>query len=207
MNTNSQDQQLDYYLKNFMPKNHKGYFIEIGGADGIENSNTFYLEKYLGWDGVCIEANPQLFKSLNENRSCKKINTACGQTSGDELEFICKDQFSGFLKFSKKYRALLLNEKKQNPKASLFIPVRTLTEVLCEVNAPSVIDFLSLDVEGAELDVLKGLDFKLFTVKHMIIEHNNEQPKRMNIRRFLQETYGYRRAPAETFLRDDFYYK
>lgn len=207
MNTNSQDQQLNYYIENFMPKNHKGYFIEIGGADGIENSNTLHLEKHLGWDGVCIEANPQLFKRLNENRSCKKINTACGQTSGDALEFICMEQFSGFLKFAGKYKKWLLDHKKKNPKASISIPVKTLTEVLCEVDAPPVIDFFSLDVEGAELEVLKGINFNQHIFKTILVEHNGEQPKRCNIRKLLQEVYGYKRAPANTFLRDDFYYK
>jgi hypothetical protein len=112
----SQLGQDDVYIEKYMPKNKKGYFIEIGGADGINNSNTLQLEEKLKWDGLCIEANPKLFKLLNQNRSCNTINAACGSTSGNYLEFICMGQFSSFLEFAGKYKNDLLDHKKKTQK-------------------------------------------------------------------------------------------
>ena len=202
MSSQSQDNQENLYIQKYMPKNHKGYFIEIGGADGVKNSNTLYLEEGLKWDGLCVEANPKLFKLLDQNRHCNKINAACGAISGDQLEFVCMDQFSGFLDFAGKYRKWLLDHKKKHPEDSLLIPVKTLTEILEQVNAPTIIDFFSLDVEGAELEVLAGLDFEKYKVDCILVEHNSEQPKRANIRKFLQSKNYYK---AENLLLDDLY--
>lgn len=198
----SQNEQDKLYIEKYMPKNKKGYFIEIGGADGIKNSNTLYLEEGLKWDGLCVEANPKLFKLLDQNRCCNKINAACGAISGDQLEFVCMDQFSSFLDFAGKYRKRLLDHKKKHPEDGLLIPIKTLTEILEQVNAPTIIDFFSLDVEGAELEVLTGLDFEKYKIDCILVEHNSEQPKRANIRKFLQSKNYYK---AENLLLDDLY--
>ena len=202
MSSHSQDGQENLYIKKYMPKNGEGCFIEIGGADGVKNSNTLFLEESLKWDGLCVEANPKLFKSLDRNRNCHKINAACGAISGKQLEFICIDQFSGFLDFAGKYRKWLLDHKKKHPEDTLLIPVRTLTEILEQVNAPPIIEFFSLDVEGAELEVLAGLDFEKYKIDCILVEHNNEQPKRAKIHKLLQSKNYYK---AEALLRDDLY--
>jgi hypothetical protein len=82
------------------------------------------------------------------------------------------------------------------------MPVKTLTKILQEVNAPPVIDFFSLDAEGAELQVLRGLDFDKYKINCILVEHNMEKTKRRYIREFLIPK-GYRRA--ETLRRDDLY--
>jgi FkbM family methyltransferase len=183
-----------------MPKNKKGYFIEMGAADGVCNSNTLVLEKKYGWNGVCIEANDIVFPTLQKNRKCTTINAACTAVSGEVLEFVYRDQLSGFLKFSKLHRKQL-DEGYLNGDFNIKTS-RTLTHVLDQVSAPSWIDFFSLDVEGAELQVLQGLDFDKYKIHCILVEHNDEQPKRYNIKNFL-ESKGYRRAKC--LYLDDLY--
>jgi Methyltransferase FkbM domain len=78
----------------------------------------------------------------------------------------------------------------------------TLAEVLDRGRAPAFIHFLSLDIEGAELDALRGIPFDRFRFGAMAIEHNEEEPKRTDIVRFLEER-GYRRV--HTYRQDDFF--
>ena len=78
----------------------------------------------------------------------------------------------------------------------------TLGEVLERAKAPAFIHFLSLDIEGAELDALRGIPFDQYRFGAMAIEHNEEEPKRSDIIAFLQE-HGYRRV--HTYKQDDFF--
>ncbi len=190
--------------------NKKGYFIEIGGADGITNSNTVVLEQQYGWNGVCIEADPDQYLLLKNNRSCTTVNSACSSTSGEKLEFIfsTKKFFSQIssnvwsFKICKKIQKQLLDSKKQNPECSFLVTTKTLTEILDEVKAPGNIDFLSLDVEGAELEVLQGINFEKYKIDCILVEHNNEHPKRSNIRKLLLSNNYYK---AQNLEIDDFY--
>ena len=93
-------------------------------------------------------------------------------------------------------------QKNQNPECSLLVTTKTLTEILGEVKAPENIDFLSLDVEGAELEVLQGINFEKYKIDCILVEHNNEHPKRSNIRNLLLSNNYYK---AQNLKIDDFY--
>lgn len=60
----SQAGQDKYLIENIYKNKEKGFFIDIGAHDGITYSNTYYLEKELGWSGICIEPNPKIYKQL-----------------------------------------------------------------------------------------------------------------------------------------------
>jgi len=89
----------------------------------------------------------------------------------------------------------------QQAPAVEFITV-TLAEILERNHAPPFIHFMSLDIEGAELEALKGIPFDKYRFGAMAIEHNDEEPKRTEILDFLAER-GYRRS--HTYKQDDFY--
>ena len=78
----------------------------------------------------------------------------------------------------------------------------TLGQVLERASAPSFIHFLSLDIEGAELDALRGIPFDKYRFGSMAIEHNDEEPKRTDLLKFL-EAKGYQRV--HSYKQDDFY--
>ena len=124
-------------------KKFKGFFLEIGGGDGFCNSNTFILEKYHNWKGILVEPNPKLYYKLTQNRpNCETSNQLVYE---DNLEL--KFQVNGELS-----KVVHNTEKKVNN--IITIKSIKLEELLDKYNAPNIIHFFSLDVEGCEDKVL-----------------------------------------------------
>jgi FkbM family methyltransferase len=140
----------DKWADQFFNSKKNGFFIEVGAYDGIQTSNTYIFEKDLDWDGICIEANPQIFNSLVKNRKSKNINIAINNYQGE-----C---FFGVDKVSNQGNKVLCN---------------TLNNILVENNCPKVIDYLSLDIEGFEFIALESLDFDYFEIGLITVEHNS----------------------------------
>jgi FkbM family methyltransferase len=129
-----------------------GYFLDIGAFDGVRLSNTFYLERNLGWTGLCLEADPGTFPALKANRKCKCLN-ACVGLPGQNVEFASGlGPFSGSRKMSE--------EDATAGGAKMDVTTVSLAGILKEHNAPRVIDYISLDVEGMEYDVMQTFPFE-----------------------------------------------
>lgn len=174
-----------YKLKEYLKKK-KGFFIEVGSFDGINNSNTLFLEKKLKWRGILIEPNFQYYLKCIKNRQ-RSIVLNCALTSlknSQRRSYISGDFFpygaSGklmasvnefdFLNFkhliflSKKYLSKLINFSKK-----AYIIQLPLSKILDELNISNV-DFLSLDTEGSEYNVLLGIDFNKVGIKYICVE-------------------------------------
>lgn len=168
-----QDKFVDEYFKG-----QRGLtFVEFGALDGVCHSNTLFLEKERGWNGLCIEPNPIHFKSLVENRSCKCSNLGVSSKEG-ELEFLSVEGYgtalSGFVDFFDDYNKKRIEKdiKDFGGKSQTYmIPVKTLTDILLE-NGITTVDYMSVDIEGGEIDALKNFDLKWFGVKLLTIENN-----------------------------------
>lgn len=144
-----------------------GFFIEIGAADGLFFSNTYVLEKHLDWKGICIEANPVSFKNLIKNRDSINVN-ACLDYTNHEVDFVYSETpyeglFSGIVDQD-------TDNKIINPPFTLKMQTKTLEQVLDECNAPNVIDFLSIDVEGAEHRIFRDFPFHKYKFLALVIE-------------------------------------
>ncbi|MDP3071623.1 MAG: FkbM family methyltransferase [Opitutaceae bacterium] len=143
-----------------------GYFLDIGAHDGITISNTFILERKYAWKGICVEANPSSFSLLLKNREAKCLNI-CLDSKNGEVEFALGDKLSG-----------IVSSDTDNPDTSDFpkirLQTRVINDILAEHNAPSVIDYLSIDVEGAEDRVLSGLDWKAYRFNCVTIERPSQ---------------------------------
>jgi len=136
----------------FMPG---GYFVDIGAADGVHLSNSCALERYLGWSGLCIEASPVAFSKLSKNRRAVCLNICLDEQPGEVLFAEDRGLYGG-----------ILGADTDNPPGSecpdsppVRLATRVLADILDEQKSPAVIDYLSLDVEGAEERVLKGFPF------------------------------------------------
>jgi len=113
----------------------------------VDQSNTWYFEKYKNWNGILIEPIPRIFYELKKNRDIKNIFIN---------KCLCADTYEKkFINILDEDMLSKINEIKGTP-----LPASTLTNVLNECNAPKFIDFFSLDVEGSEFDVFEGTDFK-----------------------------------------------
>jgi FkbM family methyltransferase len=129
----------------------KGYFVEVGANEPRERSQTFHLEQD-GWTGVLIEPQPELADKLRAQRKAKVFAVAC--SSPDNAGRTLPLHVAGPL-------SALDRDKMApgvTPEAVINVPIRTLDDVLDEAGTPEGFDFLSIDVEGHEIDVLRGID-------------------------------------------------
>jgi FkbM family methyltransferase len=145
-----------------------GFFIECGANDGVNQSNTWYYEKKLNWRGVLIEPIPEVFKQLKKNRKSENLffNNVL-KSFNDKRKYIR-------LIYDKKDSLITKIESKKNKNTYSFRSrAKTLNEILTISKAPKKIDFFSLDVEGDEINVLNGVDFKKYYFKYILIETIN----------------------------------
>ena len=142
-----------------------GFFLDIGAHDGVEHSNTYRLERRYGWKGICVEGNPDTFKKLIKNRNCKCVE-ACLDSTAQIVEFAKQGEIGGIVFHE--------NKSQVNPLDIIKIQTRTLKSVLEEFNAPAEIDYLSIDIEGAEDRVLGQFDFSSYKFKCITIERPSE---------------------------------
>jgi len=201
-------------LKILKPKIKKGFYIELGANDGIRMSNTYLLQKKYKWEGLLIEPSPERFKECVTNRNFfPKPYIFCGACVpfGFQERFI-EIEDSDLMSIAKGLdidnssairHADLGSEFLENKEHRISYGSRafTLNEILKKSNAPKNIDFLSLDVEGNELSVLKGLDFKLYNPKWILIEVHNCNS--IDINNFLSDR-NYRQ---KSILSNKEYYK
>jgi hypothetical protein len=115
---------------------------------------------------------------------------------GNKVQFALAGELGGISNYLDRYKDALKGSK------TVELTTVTLGNILQRANAPSFIHFMSLDIEGAELEALRGFPFDRYKLGAMAIEHNYEEPKRSEIQEFLKGK-GYLRA--HTWLQDDFY--
>ena len=173
------DKKLSSYL------NYKnGFFIEIGANDGVAQSNTIFLEYRLNWKGLLIEPVKKKFQDLKNNRSKENFffNVACKDFENKEksikmyysdlmtISVNTENDIEDPIEHANKGKKFL---EKNDLNYEFLIESCTLNSILDDINAPELIDFFSLDVEGAEISVLKGIDFRKYNFKYILIEIRN----------------------------------
>jgi len=168
-----------------------GFFVDVGSGHGTIGSNTKALEE-LGWSGICIDP----FPTAMEGRTCRMEKVVVSSAAGQVVKFRAHAGLGGIEDTLGKWKA----QAASAPMVELTTV--TLTELLDRNHAPAFIHFMSLDIEGAELEALKGIAFDRYQFGAMAIEHNDEEPKRTEIMKFLEER-GYRRS--HSYKQDDFY--
>lgn len=189
-------------------KNKTGYFVEFGACDGILYSNTLLLEKYLGWHGIVAEPGRIWHKDLKKNRSCI-VETRCIFESSnqrikfDEVQKVSQQiapQISGISDvgsgdWTAKFRKL--------NSISYEVETISLVDLLNEYSAPSIIDFISIDTEGSEFEILKNFDFEKYRFNLLVVEHNYGKNREKIFQ--LMTSNGYERFLSEISGVDDFY--
>ena len=146
-----------------------GFFIDIGAHNGVNFSNTFLLEKRYNWTGICIEANPNLFQSLKSNRSCKCLNQ-CVSNKEESLTFALSGLWGGIV-------APDCDLSRVESNNTITLEAVRLENLLQQEGAPSVIDYLSIDIEGAEDRVLLEFPFEKYIFNCITIERPSNKLK------------------------------
>ncbi|AFU97745.1 FkbM family methyltransferase [Simiduia agarivorans] len=179
-----------------------GYFVEFGATDGVLLSNTFLLEKEFSWSGLCSEPNPKFFSKLKSNRNCEVSDACISATTGELVEFVFADEFGGFSKYASQDGHSDKRSAYQKVNGLVEIETISLNDWLVEHNAPKNIDYMSVDTEGSEYEILSSFPFEEWNIQLITVEHNFT-PRRDDIFKLLT-THGYKRVEAKF---DDWYYK
>ena len=147
-----------------------GYFVEFGATNGLVNSNTWLLETGYGWSGILAEPNPVWHGDLRANRRCV-IETRCVYAaSGETLTFMAADdpELSGLSVAADHDH----NAERRAAGEAFDVETISLNDLLDAHKAPDVIDYMSVDTEGSELEILRAFDFERHRVTLFSIEHN-----------------------------------
>jgi len=179
-----------------------GFFVEFGATDGVLLSNSYLLEKEFGWSGICAEPNPKFYKKLQTTRDCTVSNECIGAITGEKVNFVFAQEYGGMQKHmdddSHKDKRQAYLEQGQE----MELETISLHDFLVKHNAPKEIDYLSIDTEGSEYEILKSFPFKLWDIKLLTIEHNYTTNRK--IIRELMEKSGYQCIEVDW---DDWYFK
>lgn len=179
----------DVFCAVVLDEKERGFFVEVGVGSGRSISNTYMLEKHYAWDGLLCEPNRSSHDSIAACRSALLERRAAASTSGMRLRF---EEVLNAGEFS---RIAGTGDHKIDSGRTTEYEVETvsLTETLSNMAAPSEIDYLSLDTEGSEVDILRGLDLSRFKFKVMTIEHNFNSATQSQIGTILKP-FGYRKV-------------
>lgn len=182
----------------------KGFFIEVGVGDGISISNTYRLER-LGWEGILVEPNPEFKDNFIANRTCNLEFSALWNRSDTNLEFVSDGYFSRLSEFhaSAGDPNTVSLPNRPHGKGRTVVNSITFEELLSKFKAPTFIDYISIDVEGGELEILQHFPFDKYKVKCWTIEHNYGSA-RSKIAKLLFSR-GYKQVYADSSMHDDFY--
>ena len=176
-----------------------GFFVEFGSTNGFDLSNSYLLEKDFGWKGILCEPASVWKEDLKKNRNSILDFRCVWKTSGKTVDLIVpsKPEFSKI--------SILKTPKSLNVAQSEKVETVSLIDLLNTYNAPKNIDYLSIDTEGSEYEILEAFDFSKYRISIITCEHNFSK-KREKIFKLLNKN-GYQRVFQGLSRWDDWYIK
>lgn len=172
--------QQDAIILDLLLGKRGGVFVDVGASDGISISNTYLLEKEYGWTGICVEPVSSTFTKLVQNRKAVCINCCAGSY-----------QQSGLVPFQEHPHTDASRIWSGSPVYKGCAPLNDILKVV----GLSEIDYLSIDTEGNEWEIIKDIDFSRHSIRFIDFEHNEhlgemEKAKKAMIAEFLT-FHGY----------------
>lgn len=192
-----QDLWVSYELRG----RRNGFFVEFGGADGVKFSNSWYLETELGWSGIVAEPARVWHPAIRNNRACFVDDRCVWTKSGERLVFNQPAIAAHATIDAYSDSDSLGHTRKDGQRYE--VETISLVDLLRHWNAPRRIDYLSIDTEGSELDILQAFDWDAWEIRLITVEHNHSD-KRQPLFDFLSSK-GYRRKFEALSNVDDWY--
>ena len=180
----SQINQDEYYINNIISHKKYGRFLDIGAGVGILESNTYCLEKYFGWSGICVEAQEEISQICAINRPLSTC--LCSVIWGSEIEVDFTIPRNGNILLSRINNIKWNKEYFSNDFIDPLIIKRktnTIKNILGKNNY--YFDYFSLDIEGAELEALQGICWDNTEFGFITIEYGNREDYKNSIISFL----------------------
>lgn len=180
-----------------------GFFVEFGATNGIDLSNTYLLEKKYNWDGILAEPAKVYQQDLLKNRAVNIDFSCIWRKSGELLDF--NECESGVLSTIAEFSDKDFFAETREQGTHYEVETLSLLDLLKKYNAPKEIDYLSIDTEGSEFEILNSFDFTQYDISIITCEHNFTDDREKIFK--LLTSKGYVRK-YETFSAcDDWYFK
>lgn len=195
----------DLIMQMYLGWKTNGYFVEFGATDGYDISNTYLLEKEFGWTGILAEPARYWHDKLPANRSCN-IDFSCVWPRSNEKVLFNEGNVRPDASTAEMYMDYTTDIElfRGGTKERYEVDSISLNDLLAKYNAPKDIDYISLDTEGNEIEILTSFNFNQYKVKFFSIEHNEKEVNRQRIYD-LMITKGYDRVMQRLSHWDDFY--
>ena len=202
LNQSKSQLRQDLFVLSQLNFKRKGYLVEFGATNGVDLSNTYLMEKEFGWTGILAEPARCWHKRLIESR-----------ISDIEINCVWKDSHSNVtfnevdvaeLSTIQTYSDTDLHKERKSGK-TYDVKTISLNDLLAKYNAPKQIDYLSIDTEGSEFEILRNFDFGKHSFQVITCEHNFT-PMREEIYDLLSKN-GYVRKYQKLSKFDDWYVK
>ena len=184
-------------------RKRSGFFVEFGAADGILLSNTLPLERDFGWRGILAEPNPVWHADLRRNRAVDIDHRCVFRQTGERVKFAATRHaaLATILDFASSDG----HAESRAEYSVIEVETVSLNDLLESHNAPSHIDYISIDTEGSELSILESFDFARWDVSLFSVEHNlSAQQRGLDS---LMSKNGYERRFPQYSMIDAWYRK
>jgi FkbM family methyltransferase len=203
LKSKSQNYQ-DIFVLSELNMKQEGFFVEFGATNGIDLSNTFLLEEEFDWKGILAE--PALFwhKALRENRPSAFIEDLCVWTKSN-IQVMFNETENTELSTMEIFSNLDSHHELRKIGQKYFVETISLTDLLDKYSAPKHIDYLSIDTEGSEIDILNAFDFERYSFGVITCEHNYTTAREKIYK--LLTSKGYIRKSENISRWDDWYVK
>jgi FkbM family methyltransferase len=203
--SSSAQQLQDLYVLFKLKSKTNGFFVGFGAASGLHLSNTCLLEKRMGWTGILAEPFPIWHSQLEQHRRVPIDKRCVWSKSGEILDFLGTEhapEFANLNSFKDKDKHAAWRSKSQNV---FSVETVSLNDLLAHHQAPEGIDYLSVDTEGSEYEILSHFDFARYQPKVITVEHNFNDALRDPIYKLMTDN-GYQRQFEEFSKFDDWYF-
>lgn len=195
----------DKFLNEVVFSNKKnGFFIDIGAHDGVSYSNSLFFERFNNWSGICVEPNPVVFNKLVLNRKSINLNVCIG-SKNKKVKFTQIEGYSEMLSgvtenYDERHIQRINNDilLKGGKKSEIEVDMISLDSVEGLKNRK--IDFISIDTEGNEYDIVHSINFDLLDIKSLVIENNYKDNRMAAYLNFFGFELIYKLDCDEVFL-------
>ena len=203
----SQDGQDKYLDTNVFKSFKNGVFVDIGAHDGLSINNTIFFEKNRGWSGINVEPIKSVYDELTKNRS-KSINLNCAVSNTDgNAEFICNEGYTEMISglkdyFDPRHIKRLNSELNQYGGQTnvIMIPTKRLETILDETGIKHV-HYLNIDVEGAEFEVVKSINFDKVFIDIIEFENNYNDNSIPIVNYLIEKGYSVIHRSMDIFMK------
>ena len=194
---------LSVFMNNRNSRGTDGYFVEFGATDGVTLSNTYLLEKSFEWTGILCEPAISYHEVLYQNRTANLDKRCVFSTSGKLIDFheVKDRELSGIKDFQ--HIGGWTEARKEFEGYS--VESVSLNDLLISNDSPRVINYMSIDTEGSEYEILRNFPFQEWQIDCLSIEHNYSENE-VKLDRLLSEN-GYQRVCESTSRWDAWYIK